>query len=169
MPISLYDATIPSMLQILGSGQTWLDKAEASGMGDDELTKACLIGDMLPFPYQVKSMAIHSRGAIEAVRAGVFSPDFGDPPPTAEAMRRNLGEAENFLKALSIGEIDSFIGQDMRFEFKEKIVPFTAENFLLSFAQPNFYFHATTAYGILRSKGVKLGKLDYLGQLRAKN
>jgi hypothetical protein len=54
----------------------------------------------------------------------------------------------------------------MRFEIGEKRLAFTAEDFLLSFSQPNFYFHATTAYGILRAKGVKVGKLDYLGKLR---
>jgi hypothetical protein len=54
------------------------------------------------------------------------------------------------------------------FQFRDFKLPFTAENFLLSFSLPNFHFHATTAYDILRMKGVPLGKPDYMGQLRLK-
>ena len=56
----------------------------------------------------------------------------------------------------------------MQFSFGTAVMPFTAENFLLSFAQPNFYFHAATAYDILRSKGVKIGKRDFMGRPRLK-
>jgi hypothetical protein len=62
--------------------------------------------------------------------------------------------------------VESFIGCDMRFEFKDICLKFTAENFLLSFSVPNFFFHATTAYDILRWKGVTIGKIDFLGRLR---
>ena len=66
MPLSLHAATIPSKLQILGAGLGWLDKAESCGLDEAELVGAKLIDDMLPFAYQVKSMADHSKGAIEA-------------------------------------------------------------------------------------------------------
>lgn len=168
MTISLYDATIPSMIQILGSGQAWIEKAKDSDIAEEELMAARLIEDMFPFAQQVKWMVSHSIGAVEAVRKGVFTPDLSDPPETLEALRLKLGEAENHLKALSQGEIDSFEGRDMRFEFKDTKLPFTAEDYLLSFAQPNFYFHATTAYAILRMKGVPVGKRDFMGQVRLK-
>jgi hypothetical protein len=58
------------------------------------------------------------------------------------------------------------MGRDMRFSFGERHIDFRAEEFLLSFSQPNFYFHATTAYDILRSQGVPIGKRDFLGRLR---
>ena len=61
-----------------------------------------------------------------------------------------------------------FLGRDMRFEAGERRLDFTAENFLLSFSQPNFYFHATTAYDILRNQGLPLGKRDFLGKTRRK-
>ena len=64
MPISLYSATIPSMLQIIGAAKTWLDKAEASPLANADIMGARLIDDMLPFAYQVKSMHVHSMGAI---------------------------------------------------------------------------------------------------------
>jgi uncharacterized protein len=72
------------------------------------------------------------------------------------------------LKAIDPAEINGFIGRDMRFEFGERRMPFTAENFLLSFSQPNFYFHAVTTYDIMRHKGLALVKKDFMGQPRLK-
>jgi hypothetical protein len=169
MPISLHSATIPTFLQILGSGRGWLDKAETCGIAEAELLEARLIDDMLPFAYQMKAMANHSQGAIEGLRAGVFTPKFGEPLPTSIAeLREKIEGAIAFLEGVTEDELEGFVGRDMRFEIGEKKLPFTAEDFLLTFSQPNFFFHATTAYGVLRAKGVKVGKLDYLGALRIK-
>lgn len=169
MTLSLYAATIPSKLQILGAGRGWLDKAEASELSEQEILSSRLADDMLPFAYQVKAMANHSQGAIEGVRAGVFTPKFKEALPTSLAeLRQLLDGAISYLESVSEADMAGFVGQDMRFEIGEKKLPFTAEDFLLTFSQPNFYFHATTAYGILRMKGVPVGKLDYLGALRLK-
>ena len=167
MPISLHAATVPSFLQILGAGRGWLDKASVSGLDEDEVVSAKLAEDMLPFAYQVRSMADHSRGAIEGLREGVFRPKFGEPlPASIDEMRAKLDGAIDVLEGVSEDELEDMVGKPMRFEIGEKRLDFTAEEFLLSFSQPNFYFHATTAYGILRYKGVSVGKLDYLGALR---
>ena len=169
MTISLYDATIPTMIQMLGAAQGWIEKAKASALSEEEIASACLAQDMAPFAKQIGWMLSHSIGAIEAVRKGEMNPDLDEPATELEQMRLNLGAAENKLRALSIGEIESFVGQEVHFIFKPRGVdiPFTAENFLLSFSQPNFFFHATAAYAILRHKGVDIGKIDYLGQVRA--
>jgi hypothetical protein len=116
----------------------------------------------------VKSTAVHSLGAIEAVRKGVFSPDMTPPPDTFSALKATIAETLAALEAIQASEVDGFMGRDMRFSFREHRIDFTAENFLLSFSQPNFYFHATTAYDILRWKGVQIGKRDFTGKLRAK-
>ena len=167
MPLSLHAALVPSWIQILGAGLGWIDKATAHGMTAAELTEARLIEDMFPFAYQVKSMAVHSQGAIEAVRQGVFSPNFGEAlPGSYDELRERLENAVAVLESVSEDELESFIGRPMRFEIGEKRLDFTAENFLLSFSQPNFYFHASMAYAILRAKGVPIGKIDYLGKLR---
>jgi hypothetical protein len=137
-------------------------------MTEGDVVKSCLIDDMLPFAYQVKSMAVHSKGAFEAVKAGVFSPDMSEPPATFEGLRAKLDDAIAYLEALTEDEVEAMRGNDMRFEVGPKVIPFTVDDFLLSFTTPNFYFHATTAYGILRANGVQVGKLDFLGQLRAK-
>ncbi len=172
MAFSLYAATVPSCQQILGSLAGLLVKAEAfaseKAIAPGEIIQARLAPDMLPFAYQVKSAAVHSLGAIEAVRKGVFSPDMAPSPETFAALEARVAETIAALAKVSAAEVDGFIGRDVRFSFGERHVDFTAEQFLLSFAQPNFYFHATTAYAILRSKGVAIGKRDFMGKLRSK-
>jgi len=174
MPITLYDAFVPSCLQIIGAVRALVDTAEAwcgeKGHGAGEIADARLCEDMLPFAYQVKSVAVHSFGAIEGVRKGVFSPDMTPPPATFAEMRDVLDTAVAGLKAVTPEEMEGFIGGDAIFSMPSYNVemPFTAENFLLSFSQPNFYFHATTAYAIMRNKGIEIGKRDFLGAMRLK-
>jgi hypothetical protein len=172
MAFSLYAATVPSYRQILGSVSGLLGTAETfcneRGIAPSELIQARLAEDMLPFAYQVKATAVHSIGAIEAVRKGVFSPDMSPFPESFAALKARIAEALAALEAIEPSEIDAFVGRDMRFEFGERRINFTAEDFLLSFSQPNFYFHATTAYAILRWKGVPIGKRNFTGQLRVR-
>jgi hypothetical protein len=170
MPISLHAAFVPSALQMLGTADHLVDKAEGwcaeTGCGHGEAIGARLHHDMFPFGYQVKSVAVHTAGAIEGVRAGVFAPDLGPPPEDLAGLRARIGEARSALEGVTEEEMEGFIGRPMRFEFREYRMDFTAEDFLLSFSQPNFYFHAATAYDILRMKGVTVGKRDFMGRLR---
>ena len=170
MAFSLYEAIIPSYRQTLGAIGGLLGKAEAycdaQKLAAEDLIQARLAPDMLPFAYQVKSTAVHSLGAIEVLRKGVFSPDMTPPPQTFLALKSKIADALAALETIDAAEVDSYLGRDMRFAFGERQINFTAENFLLSFSQPNFYFHATTAYDILRWKGLPLGKRDFMGQLR---
>jgi hypothetical protein len=172
MAFSLYAATIPSYQQTLGAVAGLLATAETfcaeKQLAPQEIIEARLAEDMLPFAYQVKSTAVHSLGSIEGVRRGVFSPDMTPPPQTLAALKARIAETRTALAAIAPAEIDGFIGRDMCFEFRERRLQFAAEDFLLSFSLPNFYFHATTAYDILRWKGARLGKRDFLGRLRLK-
>jgi uncharacterized protein len=172
MAFSLYEATIPSYRQILGAIGGLLGKAESycaeQKVAAEEIIQARLAPNMLPFAYQVMATATHSLGAIEGVRMGVFSPDMTPPPQTFSALKTTISETLVALEAIDAAEIDAFPGRDMRFTFGERQINYTAENFLLSFSQPNFYFHATTAYDILRWKGLPLGKRDFVGRVRIK-
>jgi hypothetical protein len=172
MAISLYAATIPSYQQTLGAVAGLLVTAETfcteKQLAPQEIFDARLAEDMLPFAYQVKSTAVHSLGSIEGVRRGVFSPDMTPPPQTFAALKARIADTLAALAAITEAEIDGFIGRDMAFEFRERRLQFTAENFLLSFSLPNFYFHAATAYDILRWKGARIGKRDFMGRLRLK-
>jgi hypothetical protein len=172
MSFSLYAATIPSYRQILEAVGGLLGKAEAfctdKGIAPAQIIQARLAEDMLPFAYQVKSTVVHSQGAIEGVRKGLFSPDTTPLPETFAALKARIADGLSALEAIKPDEIDSFVGRDVRFAFGERHVDYVAENFLLSFSQPNFYFHATTAYDILRWKGVPIGKRDFTGKMRKK-
>jgi hypothetical protein len=172
MPISLYDAFVPSCRQIVGSTLALIEKAEKhcteTGCAPGDIAGASLHPTMLPLGFQVKSVAQHSAGAIEGVRAGTFSPLGGEMPTDFAGMKAMLEKAQAGLAAVTADEMEGFIGKDMLFEMPGMKLPFTAEGFLLSFSQPNFYFHAATAYDILRAKGVALGKRDFLGALRMK-
>ena len=173
MAFSLYAATVPSYRQILEAVSGLLGKAEAfcteKGVPPEEIIRARLADDMQSFAYQVKSTAVHSLGAIEGVRRGVFSPDTTVPPETFAALKARIADTLAALEKVDAAEVDAFVGRDMRYAFGEHHIDFTAENFLLSFSQPNFYFHAATTYDILRWKGVPIGKRDFTGKTRKKS
>jgi hypothetical protein len=172
MSISLFDATIPSFIQILTSVEGFLAKGlahfKANNIDPESIVETSVYPDMFPFRFQVTSSVSHSIGAIEGVRKGVYTPS---PPSTVDyaGLQALVRDGLVALKSVTAEEINAFQGKDMRFEFRERNIPFTAENFLLSFFLPNFYFHSSMAYGILRAQGVPLGKRDFMGQLRIKH
>lgn len=170
MPISLHAAFVPSALQMLGTCDHLIAKAKAwceeTGCAESELVGCRIHEEMFPLAYQLKSVVVHTAGAIEGVRAGVFHPDLTPPPEDFAGLSAKIAAAREVLTALDEGEMEGWIGQPMRFEFRDYRMDFTAEDFLLSFSQPNFYFHAATAYDILRMKGVSVGKRDFLGAVR---
>ena len=172
MPLSLHAAFVPSALQMIDSTSRLVDRAEAwcgeQGCKPADVLSARIYEDMLPFTYQVKSVAVHTAGALAGVANGVFQPDLSPPPESFDGLREQLAEARAALEQVSETDLEQAIGRDMRFEFREYRLEFTAEEFLLSFSQPNFYFHAATAYDILRMLGAPVGKRDFSGRLRLK-
>ena len=172
MPFTLFDALIPSMLQILEATDGLLDKAEAfcaeQGRAAADLIDARLAPDMLPLGFQVKSCAVHSVRAIEGARAGTFSPDRSPWPTDFAGLHGVVRTAVSVLKELDRDAVDDLAARQVQIVIGDTRMPFTGANFLLSFSQPNFYFHATTAYAILRAQGVNLGKRDFMGTPRVK-
>lgn len=174
MTISLYDATVPSFIQILQGLDSQVAKAAEfcaeHGIGEEEFQSARIADDMLPFPWQVRFGAGHSIKAIEAIRSGTYDADFSEPPATFAEQRAMLADAIAALAQLDKNEVDGLVGRDVVFRIESAGVeiPFVAENFLFSFSLPNFYFHVTTAYDLIRAKGVPIGKMDFLGTMRTK-
>ncbi len=172
MAISLFDVSVASFLQTLSGVSATLEKArahcETNDLDADEWVGFRLAADMLPFSFQVISVAHHSIGAIEGVKAGMFSPGGPSPEPGYAGLQKVITDAQASLSALTRDEVNALEGKDVVFKLGEMQMPFVAEDFLMSFSLPNLHFHATTAYDILRLKGVKLGKRDYLGPLRMK-
>jgi hypothetical protein len=171
MSTSLYDATVVTFIQTLGAAEGFLargfDHCRDNQIDPKEIVETRLHHDMLPFRFQVMSTINHSIGAIEAIRKGVFSPSTA-PELDYEGLQKAVTSAREALRGVSADEVNGFVGRDVKFEFRDRSIPFTGDGFLLSFSTPNFFFHASMAYGILRSKGVPLGKRDFMGQLRIK-
>lgn len=170
MPLTLHAAFVPSALQMLGTASHLLNTTESwceeQSCDHSAIIGARLIDDMLPFSYQIKSVAEHTAGAIESLDTGVYSPDLDPPPTSFDGLREKLDWAKGVMNGLDDAEMESWIGRDMRFEFKSTRMDFTVEDFLLSFSQPNFYFHCSAAYSIARHLGVPVGKTDFLGRVR---
>jgi len=173
MALSLYDISVLNYLQTLGAVSAFLDKAQAhfreQNVALDEIVATRLYPDMLPFRFQIQSVVHHSVGAIDGIRQGVFRPPSNLPEHDYEQLQKLVIEARESLEKISPETVNARAGMDMIFEIRGTKVPFTAEGFVLSFSLPNFYFHATTAYDILRSKGAPVGKRDYLGRMRLKS
>jgi hypothetical protein len=130
--------------------------------------EARLAEDMLPLRFQIVSVAHHSLGAIEGMKKSVFSPPGRTEALDYAGLQKLIADAAEGLRKLTREEVEALSGRDMIFQIGDRKVPFTTDNFLLSFSLPNFYFHATTAYDLLRTNGVPLGKRDYLGRMRIK-
>lgn len=170
MTISLYDASVATYLQIIPALRALLDKAaehfKTQGVSLDELTDARLHPDMLPLRFQIVSAAHHAMGTIEGLRSGTFSPSAYDESLDYAGMQALLEKTHDRLLALSVEEVNALSGSAITFVMGDLRLPFNAENYVLSFSLPNFYFHVTTAYDILRQKGLPLGKRDFTGKLR---
>ena len=172
MAVSLYDLSVPTYLQTLGAVSGFLEKGlshcRERNAQPGEVVEHRLFADMAPFSFQIRSVAHHSAGAMEALRSGVFNPPGKAGPLDYAGLQALVNEARGKLEALKPEDVNALEGKDVAFQFGETKIPFTAETFVLSFSLPNFHFHATTAYDILRSRGVPIGKRDYMGRLRIK-
>ena len=170
MAISLYDVSVTSFLQVVGSVETILARglahAHDNALDPEGLVSARLTHDMLPLAFQVLSVAHHSIDAIEGCKAGVFGVPGAIGQPTYADLQKLVTDAKAGLLALTPDEVNALEGKKVVFRMPTFEIPFTAEGFLMSFSLPNLHFHATTAYDILRANGAPLGKRDYLGAMR---
>ncbi len=173
MATSLYELSVTNYLQMLGGMEGFLGRGLAhfqeNKIDPNEIVETRLHPDMLPFRFQVLATAHHSIGAIRGVKAGLFAPPAQLPPLDYAGLQKAVTEARQALQQLTPADVNAHEGKDVTFQIRDTKIPFTAEGFVQSFSLPNFYFHATTAYDILRSKGVPLGKRDFLGRMRLKS
>ena len=170
MAISLYDISVASYLQALGGVSGFLEvgrtHCEAKGIDPQEIVDTCLHSDMWPFHHQVVSVAHHSLGSINGVREGIFNPPTLDATHDYLGLQSLIADAISALERCSRDSVDGLEGNDLLFKAGKFELAFKAEDFVMSFSIPNLYFHATTAYNILRMRGVPLGKLNFMGQMR---
>lgn len=172
MPTTLHSATVPMLRQIVQAVHGLIDKAEAhakeKGLEPAALIGARLAPDMHPFAFQIKQVASSTAGGVAAAISGEYRPGPAALSETFDALRAKLTEADAALAGIEADALNAAEGKDATIIVGETRIPFTAENFLTSFAIPNALFHATAAYAILRNQGVQIGKTDFLGKLATK-
>lgn len=163
--MNLYQYTVPSFLRVIRQAHTWLDKAEAHAAAKKfdatTLLGARLAPDMYPLVRQFQSISDGAK-ANAARLAGVDPPSFPDTETTIAELRARLDKTSAFLETLTPAQ---FEGADER-TIKVPWMPgkgIKGCDYLTGIALPNFYFHATAAYLILRHNGVDVGKMDFLG------
>jgi hypothetical protein len=173
MTLSLYDGSVTTYLQTLDAVSGFLSKALAhfkeTGVDPEHIVETSLHPDMRPFRFQVGHVAQHSRGAVEAILAGELVLPGRRPDLDYTELQTLISETRAALRQVDPDMLNACEGQEVVFAAPGRpIRVFTAESFLMSFSLPNFYFHATTAYDILRQAGAPLGKADFMGELRLK-
>jgi hypothetical protein len=159
MAYDIYDASIPSLIHMLGSLSNVLSKGEAHGGIDPN--EARLAPDMLPLKNQVYIATDGAKGC-GARLAGVEIPKYEDVESTFPELRARVAKTIAFLKTLDRKSLAGSENKQIVLKFPNATLEYKGGDYVNKFVLPNVYFHITTAYGILRNKGVALGKTDYL-------
>ncbi|MEZ7978154.1 MAG: DUF1993 domain-containing protein [Myxococcota bacterium] len=168
--MSFYDASVGSYLQILGAVEGILaigaTHAADAGLDLQEIVMTRVHDDMMPLHFQVVSVAHHSWAAMQGLKEGEFSPPSFALDLDYAGLQARVTEAREGLAGLKEADVEALADKSMVFRLGKNELPFTNQNFVLSFSLPNFYFHATTTYDILRSLGAPLGKMQFMGQMK---
>ncbi len=167
MTISMYTASVPVFKQLLNALIPILDKAEAyvkqQNVEANSLLHASLFPDMLNFVRQIQIATDFAKG-VSARLAGLEVPVFEDSETSFEELRARITKTLEFISTISAEKINgSEIKEIITRPGTPKEKKFTGQNYLLSYGLPQFFFHVTTAYDILRNKGVEIGKRDFMG------
>jgi len=164
----MHQASIPAFVQMLNSLSAILDKAEAHAenrkIDPEVLLNYRLAPDMLPFVRQSQIAADLAKGAAARL-AGVEVPKHDDTEKTFADLKARLAKTVAFVQSFKPSEIDGSEDRDIRLTLGEHTMSFKGQTYLVHFVLPNFYFHCTTAYDILRHGGVELGKRDFIGAI----
>ena len=166
MPISMYQATVPAFLQMLNSLAAILDKAEVFA-AERKIDPAVLLGwrlapDMFALTRQVQIATDHAKGCCARL-ASVEVPKYADDETGFAELRARVARTIDFVRRFEPDDIDGSESRDIKITAGSRELRFKGEQYLVNFALPNFYFHATTAYDILRQCGLPIGKRDFLG------
>ncbi|MBI1778232.1 MAG: DUF1993 domain-containing protein [Proteobacteria bacterium] len=168
MTLSMYQASVPILQKMLTNLSQILDKAatQAAARKVDPavLLNTRLYPDMFPLVRQVQLTTDFARGTAARL-AGQEVPKVPDTETTIEELKARIGKTLDFLKAAKQAQIDGSENRDITFPIGGNPMTFKGESYLVGFALPNFYFHLTTAYAILRHCGIEVGKRDFLGSL----
>jgi hypothetical protein len=169
MSFTIYDASAPVFIAALTNMQAWLDKALGDGKDEAALMEARLAPDMRPFPAQIQMASDSAKGAIARL-AGVDAPSMPDTEASFAELKARCQRTIDFIQSVDRAALDGAEERQVVLKFPNSSgYQFTGHNFLTGFALPNFFFHVTTAYALLRANGVSLGKPDFLQHLGQPN
>jgi hypothetical protein len=166
MAYSIYDASVPMMKTLLGARSKVLDKgaahAKAKGFEESVLVNDRLAPDMFPLSRQVQIATDQAKGGAARL-AGVEVPVYEDSETTIEQLKARIAKTIAFIDSLKPAQFDGAEGREITLKMRNGEMKFTGERYLAASVIPNFTFHCTTAYNILRKNGVEIGKRDFLG------
>ena len=171
MSISMYQVSVPRFTHMLGNLDAILAKAntwaESKKIDASTLPNARLAPDMLPLAAQIRIACDGANGVIARL-TGVAAPTF-EPgnDKTIPEMQKRIETSIAYLKSVKASQVDGTESKELVVKVGGNDTPYKGMQFLLARAIPNFYFHVTTAYDILRHNGLEIGKSDYLGNTTA--
>ncbi|HEX7669946.1 MAG TPA: DUF1993 domain-containing protein [Polyangiaceae bacterium] len=168
--MSLYEASVPQFTKMLGNLDTWLEKgaefAKKKGFDQSVLLSSRLAPDQYPLTRQIQSACDSAKFPVARLTAKE-APKHPDTEQTVEELRRRIALCREYLATVSAADFKGAEEREIALPFLEgKLI--RGRDYLNEMALPNFYFHITTAYAILRNLGVDLGKMDYIGSLTFK-
>jgi len=166
MPLSMHAASTPIFAQMLNSMLAWLDKAEAHAKAKkfdpNNFVGMRLTPDMLPFARQIQIATDHVKGCLARL-AGEEPPKWADDEKTLDELRARIRKALEFAAGIEPAQLDGAETREITLPTPRGPLKMSGEQFLQRFSLPNFFFHATMTYALLRQGGVEIGKMDYLG------
>jgi hypothetical protein len=169
MSISVYDVSIPVFTLSLNNLSAILDKAESHGeakkVDPKVIPQARLIVDMLPLSAQVQIACDTAKGAAARL-AGVAAPKHEDTEATLAELKARVSKTLEFIKTIKPEQLQGAETREIVLQFPQTTLKFNGLNYLTNFALPNFFFHMTMAYALLRKNGIDLGKRDFLGPIQ---
>jgi hypothetical protein len=167
--LTMHSASVPVFVRMLGNLLTWLDKAEAHAAAKKfepgVLLSARLAPDMLPLGKQIQIACDAAKFGVARL-AGVEAPKFEDTESSIGELRERVKRTIDYVQSLSAAQIDGTEDKDVIVPRRDGSMTLKGEPYLKHFVLPNFFFHVTTTYALLRHNGVDLGKGDYLGALK---
>lgn len=165
MSLSIYEASVPVFADSLTNVAAWLEKALASGGDEAALMEARLAPDMRPFPAQIQFASDSAKGAVARL-TGQEAPAMADTESSFAALRDRCQRTIDYIRSVPAAAFDGAEDRAVVMKFPNGTgYRWTGRDYLTGFALPNFFFHVTTAYALLRANGVPLGKPDYLQHL----
>jgi hypothetical protein len=166
MPLSMHQASVPIFLQMLNNMLGWLDKADAHAKAKkfdpNNFVGMRLTVDMLPFSAQIGIATDHVKGALARL-SGAEPPKWPDTEKTLDELRARVQKAIDYAKGFTPAQLDGSETREIALPTPRGPLKMSGERYLVGFALPNFFFHATMTYALLRQGGVEIGKMDYLG------